>query len=112
MPKASQSPSKNLPAHIKKCERERREHQGEINYAKTRERRLHTLEAGHDEFSAPGVTIPDEPQTFDFIAANLMDFDAGFETAVREPTPPSVTMTTGPPARPPAFTIEYHPNSG
>ncbi|KAI9444316.1 hypothetical protein H4582DRAFT_2071883 [Lactarius indigo] len=126
MPKASQSPSKtkkcqlcrlsfrtqNLPAHIKKCERERREHQGEIKYVKTRERRLRTLEASYDEFSAPGVAIPDEPQTYDFIAADPMDFDAGFETSVREQTPPPVTITTGPSARPAKFAIEYHPNSG
>ncbi|KAH8985616.1 hypothetical protein EDB86DRAFT_3049177 [Lactarius hatsudake] len=128
MPKASQSPSKtkkcqscrasfrpqNLPAHIKKCEREQRGRQGEIKYAMTRERRLRALEGSYDEFSALGVAIPDEPLTCDLTAADPMDFDAGSETPVREPTPPSVAETTGPSDDPKTldFAIEYHPNSG
>ncbi|KAH9075548.1 hypothetical protein EDB83DRAFT_2350581, partial [Lactarius deliciosus] len=41
--------AQNLPAHVRKCERERRGRQGEIKYAKTRERRLRALEASHDD---------------------------------------------------------------
>jgi len=37
--------SQNLQAHIKKCERERKERRGEAKYSKTREKRLRLLEA-------------------------------------------------------------------
>ncbi|KAH9009318.1 hypothetical protein EDB85DRAFT_1903138 [Lactarius pseudohatsudake] len=103
----------NLTAHIKKCEREQKERQGEIKYAKTRERRLRALEASYDGFSL-GVAIPDEHLTYDLTAADLMDFDVGSEMPAREPTPPSVTEMTGPSDDPKSldFAIEYHPNSG
>ncbi|KAH9041102.1 hypothetical protein EDB84DRAFT_1474932 [Lactarius hengduanensis] len=129
MPKASQSPSKtkkcqscrasfrpqNLTAHIKKCEREQRERQGEIKYAKTQgEETSRTRGKLRWYVSALGVAIPDEHLTYDLTAANPMDFDAGSETPAREPTPPSVTETTGPSDDPKTldFAIEYHPNSG
>ncbi|KAH9029825.1 hypothetical protein EDB85DRAFT_1891865 [Lactarius pseudohatsudake] len=99
-------------SHIKKCKREQRECQGEIKYAKTRERRLRALEASYDEVSALGIAILDEHLTYDLTAADLMDFDAGSEMPAREPTPPSVT--TGPSDDPKTldFAIKYHPNSG
>lgn len=96
-------------SHIKRCEREHLERQGERRYVKELKKRLHIDPEG------AGAAPPNQSLSRGSTAADQMDFDMGLETLdpVRELTPPSATQTTGPLDGPTTdeVTTEYHPNS-
>ncbi|KAI9445865.1 hypothetical protein H4582DRAFT_2052018 [Lactarius indigo] len=67
----------SYPAHVKKCEREQEERQGDKRYVKALEKRLRAL----DTLAPSAAIIPDEPLPCTFTAAELMDLDAGWGTS-------------------------------